>query len=382
MNSPRPHDRIGQSRVATVDSDATPAIIDQVAQADPAWLTLALRSAGVLVQGHVVEASSELMSVGQAGLVARLHLRYDTGATDAPKTAILKLPANDPGSRAIGAALGIYAAEVHFYLDIAPTVRVRAPRAYWGQAEADTGRFTLLIEDVAGAGEPGDMIIGSSPDQAERALRALVDLQAPRWKDPALRALPFLSDAARTRAMFAGVEPALPAFLERFADVVDGDDLAMVERCAPRAAAWGERMTADDAVLVHGDFRMDNMLFPRQPSAPVALFDWQMIRLGPPLIDACFYIATCLKVDDRRQHERALLLEYHRGLLAAGVTGFSFDDVWESYRWSVFYGLLLTVPFSIQLERTERGDALFRTMIRSHCEQVRDLGAEPLLFGT
>jgi Protein of unknown function (DUF1679) len=139
-------------------------------------------------------------------------------------------------------------------------------------------------------------------------------------------------------------------------------------------------MNASDAVLIHGDFRMDNMLFPGDASAPVALFDWQMVRLGPPLIDACFYFGTCLTVEDRRQNERALLQEYHRSLLSSGVSGFTFDDLWESYRWSVFYGLLLSIPFSVQLERTPRGDALFNTMIRSHCEQVRDLDAERLLL--
>jgi hypothetical protein len=53
--------------------------------------------------------------------------------------------------------------------------------------------------------------------------------------------------------------------------------------------------------------------------------------------------------------------------------------VWESYRWCVFYGLMLSVPFSVQLERTERGDALFAGMVRSYAQQARDLESMELL---
>lgn len=65
--------------------------------------------------------------------------------------------------------------------------------------------------------------------------------------------------------------------------------------------------------------------------------------------------------------------------MSRGATGFSLDDVWESYRWCVFYGLMLSVPFSVQLERTERGDALFAGMVRSYAQQARDLDSKELL---
>jgi hypothetical protein len=61
------------------------------------------------------------------------------------------------------------------------------------------------------------------------------------------------------------------------------------------------------------------------------------------------------------------------------LTGFSFNDVWESYRWCVFYGLMLSVPFSVQLERTERGDALFSGMVRSYAQPARGLDSKELL---
>jgi hypothetical protein len=354
-------------------------IVDSLDEIATDWLTDALREAGFLDEGRVASFSSELMSVGQLGLVARLTLTYEGAGPDVPPSAMLKLPSKDDGSRAVGVALGIYEGEVRFYQEIAPTVGIRVPRLHWADIESSSGRFTLLLEDLSGAGAPGDMIAGGTPDQAARALDALVDLQAPRWSDPALREKDWLAHPSRNRNFFAAVEPALPRFLERFGDRLHSDDMEFVEQVVPHANAWAAQMTVGPTVVLHGDYRMDNMLFPHDPAAPVAVFDWQATRLGPPLVDVAVYLGGCLTLEDRRRHERELLSQYHDGLVSRGVTGFAFNDVWDSYRWSVFYGLMLSVPFSVQLERTERGDALFAGMVRSYAQQARDLKSMELL---
>jgi Phosphotransferase enzyme family len=354
-------------------------IVDSVDDIAADWLTDALHQTGCLDEGRVTSFSSELMSVGQLGLVARLTLSYDGAGPDVPPTAMVKLPSHDAGSRAAGVALGIYESEVRFYQEIAPTVGIRVPRLYWADIESSTGRFTLLLEDLSGAGTPGDMIAGGTPGQAARALDALVDLQVPRWSDPALREKVWLANPSRNHAFFAAVEPALPLFLERFADRLDSKDVEFVEQVVPYANAWAAQMTVGPTVVLHGDYRMDNILFPHDPAAPVSVFDWQATRLGPPLVDVSVYLGGCLSLDDRRCHERELLSQYHDGLMSRGLTSFSFDNVWESYRWCVFYGLMLSVPFSVQLERTERGDALFAGMVRCYAQQARDLESLELL---
>jgi hypothetical protein len=212
-------------------------------------------------------------------------------------------------------------------------------------------------------------------------LAALVGLQAPRWDDASLKAERWLADPARMEMMFAGVEPALPQFLERFGSRIAPEDAALAERIAPEAAAWVSQMTAGPAVVVHGDYRLDNLVFPRDGASPVTVFDWQAVRLGLPLVDACLYLGGCLPISARREHERDLLHEYHRRLLAERVRDFSFDQLWESYRWCVFYGLMLTIPFSAQVERTERNDALYGVMIRGYSQQALDLESERLLHG-
>jgi aminoglycoside/choline kinase family phosphotransferase len=357
----------------------TTRILDSIDDIGADWLTDALRQTGCLDQGRVASFTSEIMSVGQLGLVARLTLTYEGAGSDVPPTVMVKLPSMDGGSRAVGVALGIYESEVRFYQEIAPTVGIRVPRPYWADIDSPTGRFTLLLEDLSAVGEPGDMIAGGTPDQAARALEALVELQAPRWSDPALREKDWLAHPSRNQNFFAAVEPALPLFLERFGDRLDSKDLEFVEQIVPHANAWAAQMTAGPTVVLHGDYRMDNILFPHDPAARVVVFDWQATRLGPPLVDVGVYLGGCLPLEDRRRREQELLSHYHEGLVSRGLTGFSFHDVWESYRWCVFYGLLLSVPLSVQLERTERGDALFAGMVRSYAQQARDLDSKELL---
>jgi len=349
------------------------AIIDSFEEITPEWMT------GALGAGTVTAVETEVMSVGQLGFVARVTLTHDDDTSDAPATVMVKLPREDPGSRQIGVGLGTYEAEVRFYREVAPTVSVKTPQLYWGDVESSTGRFTLVMEDLASHGEPGDMIAGGTVDQAAAALEALVALQAPRWNESALHDLPWLAAPERSQIMFAGVAPGFPPFAERFGDLLPADDIALVERVVPHANAWAARMTTGTTVVVHGDFRMDNVIYPAGGDQPVAVFDWQAARVGLPLIDACVYLGGCLSLEDRRAHDRDLLREYHAGLQAAGVAGFSFDDVWEAYRWGVFYGLFLSVPFSIQLDRTERGDQLFAGMVRAYTQLARDLESEQLL---
>ena len=348
-------------------------IVDTVEEVTPDWMTEALG------QGTVTGIETEVMSTGQLGHVARATLTYADEAPTAPRTLMVKLPRADEGSRQLGVILGVYEAEVRFYQQIAPTVDVNVPQLFWGDVEPQTGRFTLLIEDLSDVGEPGDMIAGGTVDQAAGALDALVALQAPRWSDPSLAELGWLADPARNQVMFAGVEPALPVFLERFGDHLEAEDRALVERIAPKANAWCTQMNAGPNVVVHGDFRMDNLFFPHDSGRPVTVFDWQAARLGPPLVDACVYVGGCLSLEERRANERDLLQRYHEGLVAAGVDGFSFDAVWESYRWCVFYGLMLSVSMSVGLEQTERGDALFAGMVRAYAQHARDLDSEDLL---
>lgn len=56
--------------------------------------------------------------------------------------------------------------------------------------------------------------------------------------------------------------------------------------------AWlGGNMPADDGriALVHGDYRLDNMIFARNAPRAIALLDWELSTLGHPFADLGYY---------------------------------------------------------------------------------------------
>jgi hypothetical protein len=358
---------------------ATP-IVDTPEDLTAEWFTSALREGGTLAAtASVTSARSELIGTGQVGMVVRSELSYDADAgevADGPGSLVVKLPSKEAGARQIGVAMGLYESETRFYKEIAPLAGICVPRLHWGDVEPDTGRITLVIDDLTCSAEVGDMIATSTPEQAELAFAELVKLQAPLWNDPRLRALPWLADRARAQVMFDAVAPAIEPFKEAYGHRLDASHVALVERLGPKAATWPAKALVDPLVVIHGDYRLDNMMF---GSDGVTILDWQACRLGPPLLDHSIFLGSCMSTEDRRAHELDLLRGYHEGLLAAGVRGFTWDDCLRSYAISSLYPFLLTVSMSMFLAHTDRDREVWTQLLRGCAELVEDHGAADLL---
>ena len=361
------------SAVGTVE------LVDTVDALTPEWLTAALRSRGTIGPDvSVVSADSAVIGTGQLGHVVRTVLGYTDGAAG-PSSVVVKLPSADAGSRQLGAAMGVYEAEVRFYEQIAPLLSGRVPRLHHGAVEPSSGRFTLVIEDVGANTVPGDMVTGGTLEQSRLAIGELVRLQAPIWNDPDVTRLPWL-DVQRTRMLFAAVPQCIGPFRDSFADRLQPEHLALVEELAPRAPQVPDAIWKPPFVVGHGDYRLDNMMFGVTAEAPpIVVLDWQGARLAPPLLDAAVFLTTALDPAERAAHERDLLAEYLAGLKSAGVRDFEAADCWESYRACSLYPFLLTVAVSVTIARTERGDQMWARMLTGSADLVLRSGAAELL---
>lgn len=342
----------------------------------PEWFTAALKSSELLCGGTVSHVS--LTPIG-AGLMASIyHTTLTlTGASKASVSLITKLPVEDADGRALCIKAGIYEPEVGFYTDIAPRITMRVPDCYYARFDSESGLFVLLLEDLSEGTSPGDVVAGGTVDVAARAIEALVGLHGPLWTATDLSSRSWL-DHQRTLQLFGALPAGLEPFLSRF-NGLTSDQIKVIQRSLPLARHWVMQWKGPSVVL-HGDYRLDNMLFSKGSAKnELIVLDWQTVRLGPPLIDAAYYLASSLSVSDRRSNERQLIRLYHDGLMASGVKHFSFEDCWQNYRLGSLYGLMIAVGLGASTKQTERGDAMQVASVGRYADLVLDIDAVKLL---
>ncbi len=93
------------------------------------------------------------IGTGQMADTTRFTLTLDQPGAG-PTSVVGKFASADDQSRGTGLALRAYEIEVRFYREVASRVGARVPAVYLAEVEPETGWFTLLMEDIAGA-DPG-----------------------------------------------------------------------------------------------------------------------------------------------------------------------------------------------------------------------------------
>ncbi len=334
------------------------------------WLREALGT------GPITGFTVASVGTGQMSESRRITIDYAPGPDAGPATVVLKTASADENSRAAGVGLGVYDREVRFYRDLAERLGGPLPACHVAVIDPDAGWFTLVLEDVAPAVQ-GDQIAGCSVEQARLAIHELARLHAPVFADSQLGATPWLNQEMllNQTLMSQLIEP----FVERYGDRVAPEHRAVCRRFIESLDGW----IADRRPplgLVHGDYRLDNMLFGSGDAARrFVAVDWQTVSWGQVMTDVSYFLGGSLRVEDRRAHEQELVREYYDQLHAHGVRGFSWEDCWEGYRRQSFLGILMTVGPAMLVERTDRGDEMFLVSLARYAQQVLDLDAIPLL---
>ena len=340
------------------------------------WLTATLGA------GRVGEFTVERIGTGQMSECYRVHLSYDEGT--GPASVVLKVAASDPMSRGTGQALGLYEREVRFYLDVAPRLGGSTgggpiAQCYHASYQPETGMFTLLLDDAAPA-EVGDEIRGAAIEDAKLALSQLGQVQAPLIGSTALAEAAWLNretpmNQALITQLYAG-------FIDRYGEAITPEQRLVGQKLVDGFDDYVAAEGADHRVhgLVHGDYRLDNMLFGRPGSLrDLTVVDWQTVTWGPAMTDLAYFLGCALPVEVRRAHYDELLAAYHRGL--GDNPALSIDEVREGVRRQSFFGVMMSIVSSMLVERTERGDRMFLTMMDRHSSHVLDTGALDALPG-
>jgi hypothetical protein len=341
------------------------------------WLEGVLRASTPDV--HVRAVDVEKIGTGQTGATYRLHL----DAEGLPPTLVAKTAAGDHAARERVAAG--YRSEVGFYRVFRDRVHIRTPRCWYVAISDDHCDFVLVLDDLRRA-HPGVQAEGCTIAQATDAVRNLAGLHALTWNDPRLFDHGgWLSCMTGPRAEFLGTitQRAAEVFVDRYTTELDDADADTLRAAADATARWGAIDTGV-LTLVHGDYRLDNLMFSDDDAhddGGVFAVDWQTLTIAPPGRDLGYFLATSLHVDDRRAHQDTLVSEYVDELRRLGVTECTVEQCEVEYRLGVLQAPMITMIGAAYAtaERAASADAMFLAMATRACAAIRDLDSFALV---
>lgn len=336
------------------------------------WVTTAL--ADVSEGARATDLAAIRIGKGNVADSVRLVPVWDR-PTSAPSSVVAKVPSSAEASRAAGFWTRTYEIEAAFYNDLADSLWVNRPHCYLARYAPEQEAYVVLMEDLAPA-EPLDQVEGCDPADAAAVMPELASLHAPLWGDSGLLDLDWLDrpSPAQARRTLEVIPRLLSPFLERYRHRVDPEVVDLSRYLMDRLEAYLLDRPGSWSV-VHGDFRLDNLLF---GGARVVVVDWQTVKIGPPLSDVSYFIGSALVEEQRREHEYHLVLSYHQHLMDAGVD-VTLEECWAGYRRYAFDGLIMGIAASMVVAQTPRGDDMFMAMVNRHGHQALDLGSADFL---
>jgi hypothetical protein len=342
----------------------------------PEWLATVLSERRTPVD--VSEVDVVAIGTGQTGATYRVTARYTTDPGGLPGTFVIKLPAQDDTVRdrvTVG-----YRSECAFYATVADRVRVPTPQCFYCEITEDALDYALLLADQAPAVQ-GDQIAGCGEEEARLVVAALAGLHGPSWCDPFWLDLPGLAfprpDEASAKGLGDVAKMSADITPEKLGDRMSAEDCETFTTAMGLVTPW--LLAAPDRfALLHGDYRLDNLLFDPGGSW-VSVVDWQTLGVGLPARDLAYFTATSLNSQLRLTIEEDLVDEYYRKLLGYGVIGYDRETCWRDYRLGMPQALLISALGFAFATATERGDDMVLAMLGRGCQAIRDLGTLELI---
>jgi hypothetical protein len=329
-----------------------------------AWLTSALRGAGVLDAGRVVGHDiGPVTEQGQTTDVVRIALRYDMPEAGAPASVVLKLATPFESARQYMHSLGLYEREVRFYQEFGADPGISIPRGYFAEVDLASGHFAILMEDMRDC-RNGDFWVSSLAD-AEEALRHLAPFHAKWWQSPVLRERRWLrqpDDVAYYGAVLGPVLRAvLPQLEAKFPSEFRGYTRDCARRLAERWDAFWPPRAGQEFTLVHTDYHPKQLFFATPQGGRFAVFDWQSVCVGVGGGDVQRILLTGLSPADLRKHQERLIDLYHAGLREHGIE-YAPERLREDVReqmlitlYIMVFALATTDTSILQVQASERG---------------------------
>lgn len=337
------------------------------------WVEQVLRKQGTIDSGNqVTGVVTAPIGTGQVADSYQIKIEY-SGLTSAPASFVAKLTSDSEQSRAAGRSETNYRREVGFYSEIAPNLQVRVPECFHAEIDSNDTEFVLLLEDLSPA-RTGNQLAGCTVAETKLAVEQAARIHAPYWGSDALKGNAWLDISSSYWQRFRDMMPQwYTGFVERYSERLGADDIALGQAFTDNIAGYYQAMEAMPYTVQHGDYRPDNVLFDAlDGTVPLAVLDWQTVIYAPGIVDVAYFIGGALDIETRRANETELLRHYHSELEQLGVKNYSFDQLVDDYACATFHNFIIGVAAAMLVERTDRGDSLFVSMVTNALSHARD----------
>ena len=358
----------------------------------PEWLTDQLRLSQAIdesttVTGFTSTAIGE--GSGMLGVIARLELQYDrppesVRSSPTPVLSIVvKCATPTVANRAVAMMFHMYEREVRFFRELSGRLPQGVPKCFAAEIDVSTGDFVLLLEDLVGY-RVGDQAAGCGLADAELCIQVMARLHGAWWGatgDSQLSWVPTVDGDLHHGGMVPAAEATWEPFVSNFGHLVAPEIIEAGPRYLAALDELHRRMGEGAQTLIHGDFRLDNILFGVTPDQdPVALVDWQGIIISKGVHDLAYFLTQNVQTDVRREHERRLVSAYCDQLAANGVTGYTQEQCWNDYKlaalWLFEYAIIIAGGLD---PANERGSAFMTGLVERSSQTIIDLDLLSLL---
>jgi hypothetical protein len=340
------------------------------------WVTETLRSVGILRERSIVSIRKSMVSKRSTFNSQLIRVRIVSTTSLPFITLIAKLPSSNPDVVKQGVPFRAYEHEVAFYTHMASRIKARLPTCYYAQIEARSRCSILLLEDL-GDRHIGDEITGFSLRQAKSALKAIATAHAQWWNSGQLLRWPWLPKdmsrraKLRLRQTYARRWPEFESrYRKELSVAVRKVGTALLHRHPP--APFLAPLS-----LVHGDFRLGNLMFSHAQTPSPVIIDWEDFYAGPPLNDIAWFVLMGLP-EFLRQQMLDLIGYYRTCLLQEGVLRYSYEECLHDFRLACL-GRFIQAVLQAMSPTVQRRPPLGRLLARRITMVTTDLGLADML---
>ena len=345
------------------------------------WLTDILRRHADMPQScDVLSVTVEQVGegVGMMSELSRVKLSYSEVEYQGPRSVIAKYPSQNPTNREVAMSFNLYEREVRYFAELDPLTQATSPAALLTLLDGDN--FIILMQDM-GDYLVGNQIEGANLLQTQLAVDELAKLHGAFWtRVDQLDWIPGIAKSYHADNMQNYGAPGWDNMLDVFGAFIPNEIAQQKDAFFTALPKLQNLMHQPPATIIHGDFRMENLLFGVQPDHHrVVIIDWQGPLVGRGLVDVCLLLAQSTQTEIRREHEKLLLDRYIAGLQALGI-GYPDTDPWQDYRLTHLYNWVYVAVVSGALDASnDRAFAWMSQMIKRQVATSIDLDLFSLL---